>query len=157
MALSAIVALTAVVVCSYDDSAIWDEFKDLKQYVAQNRADIEALTALVDALSAGKVITNTAYTDEGVVLTFNDGTSALIKNGKDGIDGTPGKDGVDGVDGAPGKDGVDGAPGKDGDSMFESIEETEDEVIITLTDGRVIRLPKATADEGEEPENPEEN
>ena len=154
MALSAIVALTAVVGCSYDDSAIWDEFKDLKQDVAQNRADIEALTALVDALSAGKVITNTAYTDEGVVLTFNDGTSALIKNGKDGIDGTPGKDGVDG---APGKDGVDGAPGKDGDSMFESIEETEDEVIITLTDGRVIRLPKATADEGEEPENPEEN
>ena len=148
MALSAIVALTAVVGCSYDDSAIWDEFKDLKQDVAQNRADIEALTALVDALSAGKVITNTAYTDEGVVLTFNDGTSALIKNGKDGIDGTPGKDGVDG---APGKD------GKDGDSMFESIEETEDEVIITLTDGRVIRLPKATADEGEEPENPEEN
>lgn len=148
MALSAIVALTAVVGCSYDDSAIWDEFKDLKQDVAQNRADIEALTALVDALSAGKVITNTAYTDEGVMLTFNDGTSALIKNGKDGIDGTPGKDGVDG---APGKD------GKDGDSMFESIEETEDEVIITLTDGRVIRLPKATADEGEEPENPEEN
>ena len=144
LALGVVAMLTAMVGCSYDDSAIWNEFNDLKEDVAQNRADLEALSALVDALNAGKVITNTTYTDEGVVLTFNDGSSVLIKNGadgKDGVDGAPGKDGVDGVDGTPGKDGQDGKDGKDGkdgDSMFESIEETEDEVIITLTDGRVI-------------------
>ena len=147
MALSAMVALTAVVGCSYDDSAIWNEFNDLRGDVAQNRADLEALSALVDALSAGKVITNTTYTDEGVVLTFNDGSTVLIKNGADGKDG---------VDGTPGKDGQDGKDGKDGDSMFESIEETEDEVIITLTDGRVIYLPKAAKEEIEEPENPDD-
>ena len=144
------VVLTAVVGCSYDDSAIWNEFNDLKEDVAQNRADLEALSALVDALNAGKVITNTTYTDEGVVLTFNDGSSVLIKNGadgKDGVDGTPGKDG---------QDGKDGKDGKDGDSMFESIEETEDEVIITLTDGRVIYLPKVAKEEIEEPENPDD-
>ena len=156
MALSAIVALTAVVGCSYDDSAIWNEFNDLRGDVAQNRADLEALSALVDALSAGKVITNTTYTDEGVVLTFNDGSTVLIKNGTDGKDGVDGAPGKDGVDGAPGKDGQDGQDGKDGDSMFESIEETEDEVIITLTDGRVIYLPKAAKEEIEEPENPDD-
>ena len=153
MALSAIVALTAVVGCTYDDDAIWERFEELEQDVEQNRADIEALAALVDALSAGKVITDTAYTDEGVLLTFNDGTTVLIKNGADGADG---KDGEDGKDGKDGINGTDGKDGKDGDSMFVSVEETEDEVIITLSDGRVIYLPKASKEQTEEPTEPEQ-
>ena len=36
--------------------------------------------------------------------------------------------------------------------MFESVEETDTEVIITLTDGRVIRLPKASSEGGSEGE-----
>ena len=140
--------------CSYDDGAIWDKFNELEEEIDQNREDIETLTALMDALSAGKVIISTETTNEGVVLTFSDGSKVTIRNGKDGKDGADGKDGVDGKDGADGKDGVDGTDGKDGkdgkdgDSMFESVEETETEVIITLTDGRVIRLPKAGS-EGE--------
>ena len=148
MALSVVAMLTALVGCSYDDGAIWDKFTELEEEVDQNREDIETLTALMDALSAGKVIISTETTDEGVVLTFSDGSKVTIRNGengKDGADGEDGKDGKDGVDGANGKDGVDG---KDGDSMFESVEETDTEVIITLTDGRVIRLPKAGS-EGE--------
>lgn len=50
-------------------------------------------------------------TGDGYVITFSDGTTIEIKNGKDGADG---KDGVNGQDGKDGKDGVDGAPGKDG-------------------------------------------
>ena len=133
MALSVVAMLTALVGCSYDDGAVWDKFNELEQEIDQNREDIETLTALMDALSAGKVIISTETTDEGVVLTFSDGSKVTIRNGANG------KDGVDGTDG---KD------GKDGDSMFESVEETETEVIITLTDGRVIRLPKAGS-EGE--------
>lgn len=154
MALSVVAMLTALVGCSYDDGAIWDKFNELEEEIDQNREDIETLTALMDALSAGKVIISTETTNEGVVLTFSDGSKVTIRNGKDGKDGADGKDGVDGKDGADGKDGVDGTDGKDGkdgkdgDSMFESVEETETEVIITLTDGRVIRLPKAGS-EGE--------
>lgn len=142
--------------CSYDDEAIWTKFDELEEEVDQNREDITTLTALMDALSNGKVITSTETTEEGVVLTFSDGSTVTIKNGadgKDGANGADGKDGKDGEDGKDGKDGINGADGKDGedgkdgDSMFESIEETDTEVIITLTDGRVIRLPKATDDE----------
>lgn len=118
MALGVVAMLTALVGCSYDDGAIWDKFTELEEEIDQNREDIETLTALMDALSAGKVIISTETTDEGVVLTFSDGSKVTIRNGEDGKDGT------------------------DGDSMFESIEESEEEVIITLTDGRVIRLPK---------------
>ena len=137
MALSAIVALSAVVGCSYDDTAIWDEFKDLKQDVAQNRADIATLTALMEAMDEGKVILSTEYTEEGVVLRFSDGTSVTIKNGKDG---NPGEQ---------------GSQGEQGDSLFISIEECEDEVIITLADGRVIRLAKSSNENKPEPEEPE--
>ena len=121
MALSVVAMLTALVGCSYDDGAIWDKFNELEEEIDQNREDIETLTALMDALSAGKVIISTETTDEGVVLTFSDGSQVTIRNGENGKDG---------------------ADGEDGDSMFESIEESEDEVIITLTDGRVIHLPK---------------
>ena len=161
MAMGVIVALTAVG-CTYDDDALWQKFNNLEQRVEQNEEDIATLAALLDAMSSGKTIVNTETTEDGFVLTFDDGTSVLIPNGKDGADG---KDGVDGKDGADGKDGIDGTDGKDGkdgkdgDSMFVSIEETNTEVIITLTDGRVIRLPKSgdsSTDAPEEPVTPEE-
>lgn len=123
--------LTALTGCSFDDEPLWNKIDEMEGEIDQNRSDIETLTALMDALSGGKVIVATETTDEGVVLTFSDGSKVTIRNGEDGKDG---------------------ADGKDGDSMFESIEETDTEVIITLTDGRVIRLPKAgdnTGNEGE--------
>lgn len=133
--------LTAITACSFDDEPLWNKIEEMEGEIDQNRSDIETLTALMDALSGGKVIVATETTDEGVVLTFSDGSKVTIRNGANGADG---KDGADGEDG---KDGVDG---KDGDSMFESVEETDTEVIITLTDGRVIRLPKAGDNTGNE-------
>ena len=148
LALSVVAMLLAPTGCSYDDGAIWDKFEELESEIDQNRSDIETLTALMDALSGGKVIVATETTDEGVVLTFSDGSKVTIRNGENGKDGTDGEDGKDGADGKDGKD------GKDGDSMFESVEETDTEVIITLTDGRVIRLPKVSGeDSGNEGES----
>ena len=138
LALSATVALFAMVGCSYDDDAIWDKVNGLEEQIDKNRDDIATLTALMDALSGGKVIVATETTDDGVVLTFSDGSKVTIRNGKDGENG---------------KDGTDGEDGKDGDSMFESIEESDTEVIITLTDGRVIHLPKAGNEDGNEDES----
>ena len=169
IAAAALVGLT-LTGCSYDDSAIWDAMDELEEKVEQNAEDIATLSALIEASNQGKVITSTEYTAEGVVLNFSDGSSITIKNGKDGADGKDGENGKDGADGekgekgdagkdgADGKDGEngkDGADGKDGDSFFVSVEETETTVIITLADGRVITLPKATEggeEGGEEPE-----
>ncbi len=128
--------------CQYDDSDLWEALSDLQEQVDQNEKEIATLSALLEAQQSGKTITSTEYTPEGVVITFSDGTSVTIKNGQDGKDGTNGQDG---------KDGKDGENGKDGDSFFVSIEESDTTVTITLADGRVITLPKATegGDEGE--------
>lgn len=53
-----------------------------------------------------------------------------------------GKDGADGEDGA---DGTPGTPGSDGDSFFQSVTQDSEKVILVLTDGTVINLPKAKA------------
>ena len=148
LALGVVAMLTAMTACSFDDEPLWNKINEMEGEIDQNRSDIETLTALMDALSGGKVIVATETTDEGVVLTFSDGSKVTIRNGANGADGKDGADGADGKDGENGKDGADGKDGKDGDSMFESVEETDTEVIITLTDGRVIRLPKAGS-EGE--------
>ena len=141
--------------CSYDDDGIWSALNDLKEQVKQNEEDIATLSALLDAQQNGKTIISTEYTAEGVVITFSDGSSVVIKNGKDGQNGADGKDGQDGADGKDGKDGVDGKDGKDGDSFFVTIEEDETTVTITLADGRVITLPKATTDGGNTNPEPE--
>ena len=124
---------TTFTACEYDDSDLWGKVNSLEQQVADNTADIAALSALIDAMNNGKTITNIEQTNDGYTLTFSDGSCVTLRNGQDGKDG---KDGADGIDGKDGKDGT------NGDSLFESIEETDDEVIITLTDGRVITLPK---------------
>lgn len=119
--------------CEYDDGELWGAINELEGRVEQNEEDIATLAALLEAQSGGKTIASTEYTDEGVVLTFSDGSTILIKHGRDGKDGANGQDGQD---------------GKDGDSFFVSIEETDSSVVITLADGRVITLPKGGSEEG---------
>lgn len=125
--------------CEYDDSDLWDKVNELEEQVNANSETIATLKALVDALNEGKVIMAVTQTEEGYTLTFSDGSSVSIKNGangKDGQDGTNGKDGQDGQNGADGKD------GKDGDSYFQSVVVTPTTVVITLSDGTVIELPR---------------
>lgn len=101
----------AAVGCEYDDGDLWNKVNSLEQQVQANAEDIATLTSLVEALNKGKVITSLTQSDEGYTLTFNDGSSIEITNGKDG------------------------------DSLFVSIVEQDGLVIITLSDGRVIRIP----------------
>ena len=127
----AFASLTVAMSACYNDDELWNKVDELETKVEANASDIAALSVLVDALNNGKVIVGTQQTENGYVLTFNDGSQVSVFNGKDGADGK---------DGANGKDGESGA---NGDSFFTSIEETDDIVIITLADGRVIKLPKA--------------
>lgn len=107
-----LMAAFAVCSCSYDDDALWDEVNGLKSEVA-------ALQSLIDALNKGKVITDVEENENGYTLTFNDGSTVSIKNG---------------VDGEEGKD------GENGDSQFKSVELDGNMVIITLSDGNVLKF-----------------
>ena len=91
--------------CQYDDGDLWNKVNSLEQQVDANKEDIATLTSLVEALNKGKVIVSTTQTENGYTLTFSDGSSVSITNGKDG------------------------------DSFFVSIVEQDDMVIITLPDG----------------------
>ena len=121
----ALLALSLTMSACYNDDDLWNKVEELETKVETNASDIAALSVLVDALNNGKVIVGTQQTENGYVLTFNDGSQVSVLNGKDGADGK------------------DGESGANGDSFFTSIEETDNIVIITLADGRVIKLPKA--------------
>lgn len=139
--LAAALLLTGVTGCEYDDDELWDKVNELEEQVSENSETIATLQALINALNQGKVITEVKQTTEGYTLVFSDGSEVSVKNGKDGQNGADGKDGQDGKEGQDGKD------GQNGDSYFKSVEVTETSVIITLSDGTVIELPRVVAEE----------
>ena len=126
----ALLALTLTMSACYNDDDLWNKVEELETKIESNASDIATLSALVDALNQGKIIVKTEQTEEGYTLTFNDDSKVEIHHGQDGKDGADGKDGTNGKD------------GENANSCFQSVEETEDTVIITLADGRVITLPK---------------
>ena len=68
-----------------------------------------------------------------------------IIKGRDGLpgkDGAPGKEGRPGRDGAQGTDGKDGKDGKDGVGVSKAKVDIDGELVITLTDGKVIEAGK---------------
>ena len=71
-----------------------------------------------------------------------------IIQGKDGLpgkDGMPGKPGRDGQQGPAGRDGKDGKDGKDGVGVEKAKVDIDGELVITLTDGRVIEAGKVVS------------
>ena len=95
MAFSAIVALSAVVGCSYDDTALWREMEQVKdrvttleEAVIKTNEDIVALQAIVDALQRNLYVVSVTPTADGYTILFSDNTSVTITNGKDGVNGT---------------------------------------------------------------------
>lgn len=60
------------------------------------------------------------------------------KNGKDGKDGAPGKEGRPGRDGATGPAGKDGVAGKDGISVTKAKVDIDGQLVITLSNGKII-------------------
>jgi hypothetical protein len=68
-----------------------------------------------------------------------------LLSGKDGLpgkDGMPGRDGRAGRDGAQGADGRNGEDGKDGVGVSNAKVDIDGELVITLTDGRIIEAGK---------------
>lgn len=128
--------------CEYDDSELWNEIENVKdrvetleEAVVKTNEDIVALQVIVNALQKNVYVTKVATNANGYTITFSDGTTATIANGKDGVNGTNApvisvKQDTDGnyywtidggwllVDGekvrANGQDGADGENGADG-------------------------------------------
>ena len=99
----------------------------LEEAVKQlNEKDIPGLQALVRAIQDNITVTAVVETESGYVISFSDGTTATLRNGKDGQNGRDGVDGIDGVDGVDGTDGTDGKDGVDGQTPV---------IGITLVDG----------------------
>ncbi len=101
-----------------------DDISNLQSQVDGIKADLEDLQAQI---SAGKWITNVASIEGGFTVTFSDGQSFNIVNGKDG------QNGQDGAAGAPGTSweiGEDGYWYKDG-------EKTEYKAAIDGVEGKV--------------------
>ena len=145
LALGVVATLTAMVGCSYDDEAIWKEIESVKdrvdmleESVIKTNEDIVTLQTIVNALQKNVFVVSVTPTAEGYTIVFSDGTTAEIKNGKDGANGANAPvisvkqdadgnyywtmdgewllvdgervraNGIDGEDGANGENGIDG-------------------------------------------------
>ena len=60
--------------CEYDDNGLWNKIDAMQEQIDTNTEDIATLSALVDALNNGKVITLAEPTENGYRLVFSDGT-----------------------------------------------------------------------------------
>ena len=92
LALSVAATLTAMVGCSYDDEALWNEVEQIKdrvttleEAVIKTNEDIVALQTIVEALQNNVYVVAVNTTADGYVIEFSDGTKATINNGKDGV------------------------------------------------------------------------
>ena len=76
-----------------------DDIDNLQEQINSNAS---AIKALQDKVNAGKWITDLSSVAGGFKVTFSDGQSFTIVNGKDGANGAAGVDGAAGVAGADG-------------------------------------------------------
>ena len=106
-----------------------DDISNLQSQVDGIKADLEDLQAQI---SAGKWITNVTSIEGGFTVTFSDGQSFNIVNGKDGADGAAGAPGAAGADGTKITIGEDGYWYFDGiKSEYKAVSDTEDGKIKT--------------------------
>ena len=108
-----VAAMLCVVGCEYDDT-------EIKNSIEQIEKRLSAVETVQNAYKNNLFIKSVVQTTNGYTITFSDGSTATITNGKDGADG---------------KD------GKDGDTLIESITISESEVTFVLTDGRRFSIP----------------
>lgn len=87
-------AIIAFSSCKYDDEALWNKVNSLEERLASletllntMNSDIASMEQVVDALENGKTVSGFEQTTDGYKITFSDGESIEIKNGKDGAAG----------------------------------------------------------------------
>ena len=114
-ALMAGLAIFACTPVEYDDTAIQEQINDLDNRLSKVEEDlatlelnVSAMKTLAEALKTGKyIVSYEALADQtGYTITFNDGTSIVVKHGEKGETGATGATGNTGATGAAGKDGV---------------------------------------------------
>ena len=100
---------------AYDDSAIKEQIDNLDDRLTKVEEDlatlelnVSAMKTLAEALKTGKYIESVVALDDesGYTITFNDGSSVVIKHGDKGEQGETGAAGSTGATGAAGQDGV---------------------------------------------------
>ena len=135
---TALVALVAVSCAKETDlTDVKNKIDELDQRVTAlekavekiNKETVPGFENLVKALNEKLTVVSVIEGTDGVTITFSDGTTSVITNGKDGKDGADGKDGENGKDGEDGKDGADGKNGENGKDA------QAPEINITLIDG----------------------
>lgn len=97
--LASLVLLGVMSSCQTDTDGIWNKINELdgrvtaleKQVSALNN-DINSIRELTEALQKRLYVSSVKNTENGSVLTFSDGSTITLKNGKDGINGVNGKD-----------------------------------------------------------------
>lgn len=116
--LFALVAVLAFAACTpeaYDDTAIKEQINNLDDRLTKVEEDlatlelnVAAMKSLAEALKTGKyIVSYVALEDEsGYTITFNDGSSIVVKHGEKGDKGETGATGNTGATGEAGKDGV---------------------------------------------------
>lgn len=94
--------MMAVVACKYDDGELWDKVNSLdnrltsiENQLSQMNSDINSISTIVNALQNKVYVTSVDETENGYQITFTDGKTVKIANGKDGENG---KDGANGKD-----------------------------------------------------------
>ena len=81
--------------CEYDNSDLWNELDGIKgrltaleKTVEKTNSDIVALQTIVNTLQNNIYVTAVNANENGYTITFSNGETATITNGKDGINGT---------------------------------------------------------------------
>lgn len=113
----AVVAMMAMACTSLDE--VNSRLDSLENDVEQLGGD---LAALRNAVNSKVSVTSVATIEGGYTINFSDGTSATIKDGKNGENGT------------------------DGDAFFKSVIVDGNTVVITLIDDTVIKVPVYSID-----------
>ena len=121
---------------SYNDLTDTPVIPSLTGYATEVYVD----TAVADAVSAGTVDLSNYYTKTEVdtsiaTISLTPGPKGDTGDtGPAGADGAPGANGADGADGAPGQDGADGV------SVTGAALNTNDDLIITLSNSTIINV-----------------
>lgn len=85
--------MVAAVACKYDDGELWDKVNSLddrltsiETKLSQMNSDISSLSTIVNALQNKIYVTSVDEIENGYQITFTDGKTITITNGKDGSD-----------------------------------------------------------------------
>lgn len=94
--------MVAVVACKYDDGELWDKVNSLddrltsiESQLSQMNSDINSISTIVNALQNKVYVSSVNEVENGYQITFTDGKTVKIANGKDGADGKDGENGKD--------------------------------------------------------------